>query len=146
MKHPFLPHTGLLFSSLAILSLSVMAADSKKTAGELNAADNAAKNTGGNSDEARTLLDQSNNPEDLRLKQEIRKVLIDDDTLSFDAKNVRIITAEGQVTLRGVVDSTDEKTRIGKLAKRCAGSSAVVNQIEVKDVTDRNAEIGRKKR
>lgn len=45
MKHQLLPPTGLLFSSLAVLSLSVMAADSKKSEKESDeAADNSAKN------------------------------------------------------------------------------------------------------
>ena len=38
METYLLPHSGLLFSSLAMLSLSVMAADSQKQAGEPKAA------------------------------------------------------------------------------------------------------------
>ncbi len=135
MKNHLFPPTGLLFNSLAILSLGVMAADTKA------AADNAANNARDKSGETKTLMDQSNRPEDLRLMQEIRKVLIDDDSLSFDAKEVKIITACGRVTLRGMVDSLNEKTKIGALAEKCAGTGAVVNQIEIKDIRPAKSKV-----
>ena len=44
-----------------------------------------------------TPMDQSNDPGDVALVQEIRKAVVADDTLSTTAKNVRIITSEGHV-------------------------------------------------
>jgi len=48
------------------------------------------------------------------------------------AKNVKIITAGGQVTLRGPVNSAEEKMKIEALAKTAAGDAKVDNQLEVK--------------
>ena len=55
-----------------------------------------------------------------------------DKSLTMTAKNVKIITAGGQVTLRGPVSSAEEKMKIEKLAKTAAGEKKVDNQLEVK--------------
>lgn len=131
MKNTFLPPSGLLFSSLAVLSLSVMAADKKSETGSSKGADNTVKNTRDKEGETKTPLDQSNKPEDLKLTQEIRKAVMADDGLSMNGKNVKIITAEGKVTLRGPVASAEEKKKIAAHARQCAGKIPVVNQLEV---------------
>lgn len=81
--------------------------------------------------ETKTPLDQSNRPEDLKITQAIRKAVMADDSLSLEAKNVQIITADGKVTLRGKVDKSAEKKAIAAHARKSAGSLDVVNQIEV---------------
>ena len=48
------------------------------------------------------------------------------------AKNVKIITENGVVTLRGPVKSEAEKTKIAELAKAAAGQAKLENQLEVK--------------
>jgi hyperosmotically inducible periplasmic protein len=48
------------------------------------------------------------------------------------AKNIKIITASGQVTLRGPVKTAEEKARIDQLAKSAAGGAKIDNQLEVK--------------
>ena len=55
-----------------------------------------------------------------------------DDSLSMTAKNVKIITADGVVTLRGPVKTAAEKATIAKLAEANAGSAKVMDQLEVK--------------
>jgi osmotically-inducible protein OsmY len=55
-----------------------------------------------------------------------------DDSLSMTAKNVKIITENGMVTLRGPVKSEAEKNKIGQLAKSAAGRMKIDNQLEVK--------------
>ena len=55
-----------------------------------------------------------------------------DKSLTMTAKNVKIITAQGKVTLRGPVNSAEEKTKINDLAKAAAGQVPVDNQLEVK--------------
>lgn len=87
-------------------------------------------------EEAKTPLDQSNKPEDLKITQAIRKAVIADETLSMSAKNVRIITAEGKITLRGMVNSDEEKKTVLAHAKTSAGTAQVVNQIEVKNTSN----------
>ncbi|MBE2281956.1 MAG: BON domain-containing protein [Prosthecobacter sp.] len=81
--------------------------------------------------ETKTPLDQSNRPEDLKITQAIRKAVMADDSLSLEAKNVQIITADGKVTLRGKVDNPGEKEKVATHARKSAGSMDVVNQIEV---------------
>jgi len=55
-----------------------------------------------------------------------------DSGLSMTAKNIKIITASGQVTLRGPVKTAEEKARIDQLAKSAAGGAKIDNQLEVK--------------
>ena len=55
-----------------------------------------------------------------------------DDSLSMTAKNVKIITENGVVTLRGPVKSAEEKAKIAQLAQSAAGEAKIENQLEVK--------------
>ncbi len=113
--------------SIAALSLGAAAADEKKPD-----SDNTGKNERDRSGETKTPGDQSNTPEDLKITQTIRQAVVKDDSLTMTAKNVKIITAGGQVTLRGPVNSAEEKMKIEKLAKAAAGEAKVDNQLEVK--------------
>jgi osmotically-inducible protein OsmY len=78
-----------------------------------------------------TPLDQGNGDADLKLTQKIRQAVMDDDSLSFGAKNVKIITKGGHVTLRGEVNTAAEKTAIYKAAAIQAGPARVTNEIEI---------------
>ena len=53
--------------------------------------------------------------------------------MSVNARNVKIITADGKVTLRGPVNTQEEKDAIDGIAKNVAGKDNVDNQIEVAD-------------
>ncbi len=95
------------------------------------AADNTGKNERDRSGETLTPIDQSNDPADIKITAETRKMLVADDSLSMNAKNCKIITAAGgAVTLRGPVDSAKEKRIVAKHAKM-AGASSVTNELEV---------------
>ena len=122
-----LPHTLLTLSFAGALSLGAIAADPAKAD-----ADNSKKNERDRSGETKTPIDQSNKPEDLKLTQDIRKAVMKDEGLTMTAKNIKIITAEGRVTLRGPVSTQEEKTKIESLAKATAGKTPVDNQLEVK--------------
>jgi hyperosmotically inducible protein len=76
--------------------------------------------------------DQGNNATDLKITQQIRQAVMADGALSFTAKNVKIITQNGKVTLRGPVKSEDERSRIDAAARKVAGAVQVDNQLEVK--------------
>jgi hypothetical protein len=80
---------------------------------------------------ALTPMDQSESAEDRELVQRIRKAVIADDSLSFTAKNVKIITRDGRVTLRGPVVNAHEKTAIEQAARNAAGSKGVTNDLEI---------------
>jgi osmotically-inducible protein OsmY len=55
-----------------------------------------------------------------------------DKSLSFNAKNIKIITMNGRVTLRGPVNSEREHSAVVAAAKSAAGDTNVDDQIEVK--------------
>jgi osmotically-inducible protein OsmY len=76
-------------------------------------------------------FDQGNNEVDLDLTQRIRKAVMDDDSLSFKAKNVKIVTSDGHVNLAGTVKTPAEKDAIYKCAVSAAGVGHVTNQLEV---------------
>lgn len=81
---------------------------------------------------ALTPMDQNNNANDLKITQRIRQAVMADDSLSFTAKNVKIITQNGKVTLRGPVNSAQERSAIDAAARKVAGAAQVDNQLEVK--------------
>ena len=58
--------------------------------------------------------------------------MVNEKGLSFDAKNVKIVTTGGKVTLKGVVKTEDEKTTIESKAKATPGVTSVDNQLTVK--------------
>src|ERR1043166_7406057 len=76
-----------------------------------------------------TPVDQSETEGDRRLTQDIRKAIVADDSLSITAKNVKIITINGVVTLRGPVNTEEERQSILEKAKGIAGVQNVVNQL-----------------
>ena len=80
---------------------------------------------------ALTPVDQGNGDIDLRMTQQIRQAVMADGSLSFTAKNVKIITLNGSVTLRGPVNTAAERSAIEAAARKVAGAR-VDNQIEVK--------------
>lgn len=81
---------------------------------------------------AKTPLDQGTSPRDIDIAQEIRTAVVTDDSLSFDAKNVKIISQGGHVTLRGPVDHVEERAAIAAFARQAAGVLSVNDQLLVK--------------
>jgi osmotically-inducible protein OsmY len=51
--------------------------------------------------------------------------------MSINARNIKIVTSQGKVTLRGPVASAAEKDAIDKMARDVAGSDNVDNQLEI---------------
>lgn len=94
-------------------------------------ADNTARNQHGSG--APTPLDQSNASSDVEITQSIRQKVIDSDQLSFNAKNVKIITVGGKVTLRGPVETFEERTIIERSARAVPGVVRIDNQLSVKE-------------
>lgn len=95
------------------------------------APDNTKVNKRDTNSAALTPVDQGNGEIDLRITQQIRQAVMADNSLSFTAKNVKIITLNGTVTLRGPVNTAAERSAIEAAARRVAGAQ-VDNQIEVK--------------
>lgn len=81
-----------------------------------------------------TPSDQGDSESDIKTTAEIRRIVTREDGFSVAAQNVKIITLNGRVTLRGEVKSVTEKDRIEALAKSVAGADKVDNQIQVASV------------
>jgi hyperosmotically inducible protein len=96
------------------------------------AVDNSQVNERDRSGTTLTPGDQGETPQDRDLTQKIRQALVMDTNYSMTAKNIKIITVNGKVTLRGPVNSDAEKTGIESLAKNIVGEGNIDDQLEVK--------------
>ena len=94
-------------------------------------ADNTGKNVRDRDENALTADQQSNNEGDVDITREIRRQIVQDKSLSTSAHNVKIVTIDGVVTLRGPVASSQEKTVIAETAKKVTGVNKVDNRLEV---------------
>ncbi|HEX4652943.1 MAG TPA: BON domain-containing protein [Candidatus Udaeobacter sp.] len=117
----------LTVAYLSALSLATLAADDKK------APDNTATNQRDRSGDTQTSGDQSNSSDDLKITQAVRQALMKDSELSTTAKNIKVVTANGQVTLRGPVKNAQEKAKVAQLASSAAGGARIDNQVDVED-------------
>jgi hyperosmotically inducible protein len=120
--------TFLLISSL-LGSAWIVAQDSTTQ----NApADNTKMNQRDQNPNEPTADQQKDNRSDRDITQEIRKSIVKDKSLSTYAHNVKIITQNGQVTLKGPVRSDDEKRSVEAKAAEVAGAGKVNDQMDVK--------------
>ena len=94
------------------------------------AADNTAKNKADRDANTKTPIDQSESSADVKITADIRREIMKTD-MSTNAKNCKVMTENGVVTLRGPVSSTTEKDRIGALASSATGVVRVDNQLEI---------------
>jgi len=94
-------------------------------------ADNTKVNTRDKAKTAVTADQQKDNPGDRDLTQKIRQSIMQDKSLSTYAHNVKIVTQNGQVTLKGPVRSDAERKSIEAKAIDLAGPSHVTNQMSV---------------
>jgi osmotically-inducible protein OsmY len=118
--------TFLAIACLSAFTLAALAADDKKVA-----PDNTATNERDRSGETKTSGDQSNSSADLKITQAIRQALMKDSGLSATAKNIKVITVNGHVTLRGPVKTAQEKAKIDQLARSAGGGAQIDDQLEV---------------
>jgi len=95
-------------------------------------ADNTGINVRDKSGATQTPQKQTNSEADRKLLAAVRRAVVGDKTLSKSAHNVKIVSKDGVVTLRGPVRSEDEKGRVEKLAQQVAGVASVENQLDVK--------------
>jgi len=75
---------------------------------------------------------QKENRSDREITQQIRQSLVKDKSLSTYAHNVKIITQNGQVTLKGPVRSEDEKRAMEVKATEVAGENKVTSELNIK--------------
>jgi osmotically-inducible protein OsmY len=94
-------------------------------------ADNTKANARDQSRSEPTADQQKNNRSDLDITRDIRRALVGDKTLSSYAHNVKVITQNGEVTLKGPVRTMDEKTAVETKANSVAGAAHVKSELSV---------------
>ena len=127
------PDAGTTSSSAETNNAATVSANSTPNA------DNSALNARDRNGATLTPGDQGNSESDRIITQKIRQGVVNStnavagtNDLSIVAKNIKIITTNGKVTLRGPVNSADEKSSIESIAKSIAGDANVDDQLEVK--------------
>lgn len=94
-------------------------------------ADDSALNTRDRDENTLTPMDQSNAPADVEITRQIRQEIMEYKDVSIDAANLKVITKSGLVTLRGPVETEQEKLAIAQIARGIAGVTRVDDQIEI---------------
>jgi hyperosmotically inducible protein len=120
--------TGFIASSGPVVRADVLR-DPQETPAQ---PDNTKKNLPTNHHDANRADQQSNSSSDVELTRKIRRALTQDKSLSTYAHNVKIITRDGVVELKGPVQSQSEKDAVEAKATDIAGASKVKNELTVK--------------
>lgn len=125
---------GFLITSGSLLmgvSLLAVPAPQQSQDTQQPAPDNSKTNKRDRDKTAATADQQKMSPTDRDLTRKIRAALHQDKSLSTYAHNIKIVTREGHVTLKGPVRSEEEKTAIESKATEIAGSGKVINELDV---------------
>ncbi|WP_129646090.1 BON domain-containing protein [Peristeroidobacter agariperforans] len=128
MFKPFSFSTALL---AGLLTVTAVNAQTTESATKREAADNTRSNATDRNTDAKTPVDQSNDKDAIEVTAGIRRAVLDDKSLSTSAHNIKIVTDGDVVTLRGPVESADEKKRVEALAMKAATGKQVRNEISV---------------
>ena len=110
-----------------------------RPSGEAVSADNTAVNQRDRDPAAKTPIDQDENKSDVNTTAEIRQRIVNSENMSINARNVKIITSKGKVTLRGPVNSAAEREAIVRFAREVAGEGNVDDQLELNTDTTNTA-------
>ena len=129
MKGLFGSITGA-FALFALLAVGTLAMAQDATPAP--APDNTKMNSRDRNPGQATADQQKENRSDRDLTREIRRSIMQDKSLSTYAHNVKIISQNGMVTLKGPVRSEDEKNMVESKASEIAGKDKVTSQLEVK--------------
>jgi len=119
--------TGTLLLATALLALPSIPQDNSQQ----TPPDNTKMNQGDADKSATTADTQKMNPTDRDLTKKIRTSIFKDKSLSTYAHNIKIISQNGQVTLKGPVRSDDERAAIESKATAIAGAGNVNDQLTV---------------
>jgi osmotically-inducible protein OsmY len=119
------------YAQAAVLVLLLSAESATGALAQSNTEQTAPDNTKTNKQNKPTADQQQENPADRQITQKIRHSVVQDKSLSTYAHNVKIITQNGDVTLKGPVNTPEEKQSIEDKAAAVAGQGHVTDQIEV---------------
>jgi len=121
----------IAFAFLLLCSLSAIGAFGQATNATGAKPDNTKVNKRDRKAGEVTADQQKMNKADRQLTQKIRRAINDDKSLSTYARNVKIISQDGMVTLKGPVRTDDERVSIEAKATGIAGSGKVTNELSV---------------
>jgi hyperosmotically inducible periplasmic protein len=122
-----------LVASAAIAFLCLPSANSAvQASAQTGTAQTAPDNSKQNKNQAPTADNQTNAKSDRLTTQKIRKAIMADKNLSTYAHNVKIITVDGAVTLKGPVQSEDEKQKVASEAASVVSPDKITNELTVK--------------
>ena len=107
-------------------------AKASELASDTGTAQTAPDNSKQNKDQAPTADNQPNSQSDRMTTAKIRKAIIADKSLSTYAHNIKIITANGAVTLKGPVKSDEEKQRVASVAATVVSADKISDELTVK--------------
>jgi hyperosmotically inducible protein len=110
----------------------VGAVDTQRLSARTYIEQTAPDNSGQNKNQPKTAEDQTNSKTDRDITAKIRKSIVADKDLSTDAHNVKIITKNGAVTLKGPVKSTDEKQKVMSCASNVVSPDKITDEMTVK--------------
>ncbi len=120
-----------IFASLLLGACGIAGAQQSDTASAPQADNTKINQRDRNANEA-TADQQKSNRSDRDITQQVRKSIMADKSLSTYAHNLKIVTQNGMVTLKGPVRSEEEKRAIEAKAAEVAGGDKVTNEIDVK--------------
>lgn len=120
-----------LLASAAVLAVCFTGAGSQSIA-QTSTSQAAPDNSAQNKRHSTTADSQNNASADRHTTAAIRKAIIADKSLSIYAHNVKIITKNGAVTLKGPVRSEEEKQKVASVAASVVSADKVTNQLTVK--------------
>jgi hyperosmotically inducible periplasmic protein len=123
---------GLLFTSLLLLGCGTFMLAQDSAEQNAPASDNTKMNQRDRNSNEPTADQQQNNRSDRDITQQIRQAIAGDKTFSSYAHNIKVITQNGQVTLKGPVRSDDEKRAVEAKAAAIAGDTKVTSELTVK--------------
>ncbi len=123
--------SSFLTSALLALSLGIVAPKYTLAEAVHPDADNSARNARDAKGGSMLPTDQGNSEIDRTITQTIRAAVVANDKLSMNAHNVKIITLDQVVTLRGPVKTAAEKAEIASVATKTSGVKHVDNQLEI---------------
>jgi hyperosmotically inducible periplasmic protein len=119
----------MLLGATLFLSASLVAGAAQQE--QQPAPDNSKTNQGDGDKGALTAEQQKMNPADRNITRQIRSAIYKDKSLSTYAHNIKVITQDGKVTLKGPVRTEDEKAGIEAKAATVVGAENVTNQLQV---------------
>lgn len=130
MKGKFCPN--LLFITLLLMGSGALALAQDSSGQNPPSSDNTKMNQRDRNPNEPTADQQQNNRSDRDITKQIREAIVQDKTFSTYAHNIKVITQNGQVTLKGPVRSDDEKRAIEAKAAAIAGEGKVTSELTVK--------------